>query len=38
MILDMKEHIDVTQYGNHKWKSTQHYLINMIDKILTDTN
>ena len=40
MIEDMKESCDPSQYGNCKGVSTQHYLIKMVDRILTvlDTN
>ena len=40
MIEDMKLNMDISQYGNQKNVSIQHYLINMIQKILTavDTN
>ena len=38
MVADMKEHIDKAQYGNQKGLSIQHYLVNMIDKILTDVH
>ena len=40
MIDDMKESRDPSQYGNCKGVSTQHYLIKMVDRILTvlDTN
>ena len=31
----MKEKADPSQYGNRKGVSTSHYLINMINKILT---
>ena len=34
----MKENIDVSQYGNENGLSIQHYLINMIQKILTDAH
>ena len=34
----MKEHIDKSQYGNQKGLSIQHYLVNMIHKILSDAN
>ena len=37
LIQDMKKHMDISQYGNQKGISIQHYLINMINKILTDT-
>ena len=32
---DMKDHIDSAQYGNMKNKSINHYLIKMINRILT---
>ena len=35
MISDMKPHMDPAQYGNQKGVSIQHYLINMIHRILT---
>jgi hypothetical protein len=40
MIEDMKPTRDPSQYGNCKGVSTQHYLIKMVDRILTalDTN
>ena len=40
MIDDMKQFRDPSQYGNSKGVSTQHYLIKMVDRILTilDTN
>jgi hypothetical protein len=40
MISDMKATSDPSQYGNEKGIGTQHYLIKMIDRILTclDTN
>ena len=38
LISDMKEKMDVSQYGNEKGMSIQHYLINMIQKILTDAH
>ena len=40
MINDMKNSRDPSQYGNTKGVSTQHYLIKMVDRILTvlDTN
>ena len=40
MIEDMKENLDPSQYGNEKGISIQHYLINMVHRILTalDTN
>ena len=40
MVEDMKPSRDPSQYGNCKGVSTQHYLIKMIDRILTilDTN
>ena len=34
MIEDMKEKLDPSQYGNQKGISIQHYLINMIYRIL----
>jgi hypothetical protein len=40
VIEDMKPTRDPSQYGNSKGVSTQHYLIKMVDRILTalDTN
>ena len=38
IVADMKEHIDKLQYGNQKGLSIQHYLVNMIHKILTDAH
>ena len=38
MISDMKSSIDPSQYGNQHGLSTQHYLLNMIHKILTETD
>ena len=35
MIQDMKEKVDPSQYGNEKGTSIQHYLVNMIHRILT---
>ena len=35
IIEDMKLSRDVSQYGNTKGVSTQHYLIKMLDRILT---
>ena len=35
MIHDMKENIDPAQYGNIKLKSINHYLIKIINRILT---
>ena len=35
MISDMKSSRDPSQYGNTKGVSTQHYLIKMVDRILT---
>ena len=35
MIEDMKPTRDPSQYGNSKGVSTQHYLIKMVDRILT---
>ena len=35
MISDMKESLDPAQYGNQKGISIQHYLINMIHRILS---
>ena len=35
MVEDMKPNRDPSQYGNRKGISVQHYLINMIDKIMT---
>ena len=40
MVIDMVPKSDPSQYGNEKGISTQHYLIKMVDRILTslDTN
>ena len=40
IVVDMAPNSDPSQYGNEKGISTQHYLIKMIDQILTylDTN
>ena len=38
IISDMKESMDPSQYGNEYGLSIQHYLINMIDKILSDSD
>ena len=40
MVMDMGPTSDPSQYGNEKGISTQHYLVNMINRILTclDTN
>lgn len=40
MVIDMTPTSDPSQYGNEKGMSTQHYLVNMINRILTclDTN
>ena len=40
MISDMEPHIDEAQYGNQKGLSIQHYLVKMVNRILTilDTN
>ena len=35
MVNDMKEKLDPSQYANHKGIGIQHYLINMLDRILT---
>ena len=35
MISDMEKKMDISQYGNQKNVSIQHYLINMVHKILT---
>ena len=35
MLSDMKPHMDPAQYGNQKGVSIQHYLLNMIHRILT---
>ena len=35
MIYDMQPNRDPSQYGNSKGVSTQHYLIKMVDRILT---
>ena len=38
MISDMAEKLDPSQYANQEGLSLQHYLIKMIDRILTDTD
>ena len=38
MISDILPNLDPSQYANQKGLSLQHYLINMIDKILSDTD
>ena len=38
MISDIMENLDPSQYANQEGLSLQHYLIKMIDKILTDTD
>ena len=38
IISDMKDNLDVSQYGNQKGISINHYLINMINQILTNAN
>jgi hypothetical protein len=40
MVDDMRPTRDPSQYGNSKGVSTQHYLVKMVDRILTilDTN
>ena len=35
MLIDMKNHKDPSQYGNEKGVGIHHYLVNMIDRILT---
>ena len=35
MIKDMEAKLDPSQYGNQKGISIQHYLINMVHRILT---
>ena len=35
IISDMEKNMDTTQYGNRKGKSINHYLIKMIDRILS---
>ena len=35
MVSDMKEKMDISQYGNSKGVSVQHYLVKMVHKILT---
>ena len=35
IISDMKDKIDIAQYGNQKETSIQHYLIKMVHRILT---
>ena len=38
IVSDMKDCIDPSQYGNQKGLSIQHYLVNMIEKILADAH
>ena len=38
MISDILPNLDPSQYANQKGLSLQHYLINMINKILSDTD
>ena len=38
MIDDMKENMDISQYGNQKGGSIQHYLIKLIHRVLTATD
>ena len=38
IISDMKKNKDPSQYGNQHGRSIQHYLVNMIHKILSDTD
>ena len=38
IISDIKYHLDESQYGNQKGISINHYLINMIQKILTNAH
>ena len=38
ILSDMKTALDPSQYANQSGVSLQHYLINMINKILTDTD
>ena len=38
MISDIMENLDPSQYANQEGVSLQHYLIKMIDKVLTDTD
>ena len=38
MVSDMAEKLDPSQYANQEGLSLQHYLIKMIDRILTDTD
>ena len=38
IISDIKYHLDESQYGNQKGISINHYLINMIHKILTNAH
>ena len=35
MVSDTKEKMDISQYGNSKGVSVQHYLVKMVHKILT---
>ena len=38
IISDMSSKLDPAQYANQKGISLQHYLVKMVDKILTDTD
>ena len=38
MIADISKHLDPKQYANQKGLSLQHYLIDMINRILADTD
>ena len=38
MINDMSQKLDPSQYANQKGMSLQHYLVKMIDRILSDTD
>ena len=38
IISDMASNLDPSQYANQKGLSLQHYLIKMIDRILSDTD
>ena len=38
MLSDMKKHIDKSHYANQPGKSSQHYLIKLVDQILKSTD
>ena len=35
IVSDMKDHMDPTQFGNKKGVSIQHYLVKMLDRIIS---